>query len=561
MMNEPSSPPTPPSSAVPGGDGPRFCTRCGAALTAEGTCGACILQGARSSGLGRGAGAFTARSVEQMNKALPVYECQVLVGQGGMGAVYRARHKKLDRLVAIKVLRPTAAEEDSVSFAERFEREARVLAKLDHPHIVRIYDFGRAEEDEDEGKGFFYLVLEYVDGASLRDLMRDGRLTAKEALELIPQVCEALQTAHALGVIHRDIKPENILVDGEGRVRIADFGLAKLNDAEPTGFGLTQTNQTFGTLHYMAPEQMRGAGTVDHRADLYSLGVVLYEMLTGELPLGRFVAPSEKGGASKDLDGVVFRALENEPDARYQEADELKRDLVAGASVPPVLTRRQRRAQRKARATGGPSVSAARRSSTSRPSSRAAAARTPASAGIAVPPTPSSPVGATPKVTRPSLAPTDAASTEPLLRSWAIVAALVLLYGTFWIEINFNDIRTPLGGIRALGNELMLGEWNVAKARPFTMDLYGVPLWLGLVSAIAAAVLRTLMSSGRKIESWIPVALSVFGFGLMVATLIMFMAEGMLSTLRMGFALAFFTHAWAVFAELEDLRKARARMG
>lgn len=586
MMNEPSSHDTSNPPGAPGGNAPRSCTRCGAVLATDGPCGACILQGARSSGLG--AGAFTARSIEQMNDALPAYEFQVLVGQGGMGAVYRARHKKLDRLVAIKVLRPIAAEEDSASFAERFEREARVLAKLDHPHIVRIYDFGRTEDGQD-AKGFFYLVLEFVDGASLRDLMVGGRLTAKEVLELIPQACEALQTAHGLGVIHRDIKPENILVDAEGRVRIADFGLAKINDAEPTGFGLTHTHQTFGTLHYMAPEQMRGAGNVDHRADLYSLGVVLYEMLTGELPLGRFVAPSEKAGGAKDLDGVVFRALENEPDARYQAAHELKRDLVAGANVSPVLSKRQRRARGIGRTTR-------RRSGSSSVALEPADSPTPKGASKAIPgpaPTPTQGATAAPKagpepgptasVAEPAaslarVSPTShsprrsaratATGVDPVLRSWLTAAVLLATYGMFWAEFGLEDVARSLGSTQpSLGEgfglsvpgELGLRSWQVMHVRPFGMNVNGIPLWLGLMTSIAAVVLRTMIAGGRALDGRIPTALAFFGFLLMAVSLVTFAVIQQLSCLRMGFALAFFVHGWAAFSELATYRNSRSK--
>lgn len=488
-----------------------------------------------------------------MNKALPAYECQVLVGQGGMGAVYRARHKKLDRLVAIKVLRPTAAEDDPASFAERFEREAQVLAKLDHPHIVRIYDYGRTEDNEQEGKGFFYLVLEYVDGASLRDLMRDGRLTAKEALELVPQVCEALQTAHRLGVIHRDIKPENILVDGDGRVRIADFGLAKLSDAEPTGFGLTHTNQTFGTLHYMAPEQMRGAGNVDHRADLYSLGVVLYEMLTGELPLGRFVAPSEKAGAAKDLDGVVFRALESEPDARYQAADELKRDLVASGTASPVLTKRQRRARRIGRSTSrssrAPSESAGPAPAPAAPAPAPAAPELPAT-----PPTISRPPTASPKGPR-SRAQTGVASPVPTVWHWLKVGALMLAYGMFWVEVRIG------GGDAWRMVDAGPFSWRTVQARPFSMDINGVPLWLGLATSIGAVILRTRIAGGRAIDGRIPSGLALFGLMMMTLALLTFAVQQQLASLRMGFAWAFFVHGWVAFSELGAYWKSRSQEG
>jgi tRNA A-37 threonylcarbamoyl transferase component Bud32 len=254
-----------------------------------------------------------------------------LLGQGGMGAVYKARQPKLDRLVALKIL-PAKAGADA-HFAERFNREARALARLDHPHIVRVHDFG-------ESDGFHYFIMEHAEGVNLRQLMRAGDLKPEQALKLIPQICEALQYAHDEGIVHRDIKPENILLEKKGRVKIADFGLAKLLARTPADFTLTATHQVMGTPHYMAPEQMDKPLTVDHRADIYSLGVVLYEMLTGELPLGRFAPPSQKAPVDARLDAIVFRALAREPEWRYQHVTDVKTDLEALGHATPMPTSR-----------------------------------------------------------------------------------------------------------------------------------------------------------------------------------------------------------------------------
>jgi serine/threonine protein kinase len=216
------------------------------------------------------------------------------------------------------VLRPGI--ENDPSFAERFVREARALARLSHPAIVTVHDFGRSD-------GFYYLMMEYVAGANLRDLERSGKLQPTEALAVVPQICEALQYAHDQGVVHRDIKPENILIDAQSRVKIADFGLAKMVGAAPDAETLTGVWQVMGTPGYMAPEQLQGSPEVDHRADIYSLGVVIYEMLTGELPSGRFALPSQKVQVDVRLDEVVLRAMEREPTRRYQQASEVQTDV------------------------------------------------------------------------------------------------------------------------------------------------------------------------------------------------------------------------------------------
>ncbi len=249
----------------------------------------------------------------------PQLEILDLIGQGGMGAVYKARQVGLDRIVALKILPPH--DHDDGSFAGRFEREARSLARLSHPHIVTVFDSGHSGD-------FYYFVMEFVDGVNLRDAINAGTLTPSEALAIVPQICDALQYAHDEGIVHRDIKPENVLIDRKGKTRIADFGLARLL-GPTTDVTLTGTHQVMGTPRYMSPEQMEGSHDVDHRADIYSLGVVFYEMLTGELPMGRFDGPSKKVQVDVRLDEVVFRTLEKEPARRYQHASEIKTDVQA----------------------------------------------------------------------------------------------------------------------------------------------------------------------------------------------------------------------------------------
>src|SRR6185312_5760693 len=160
-----------------------------------------------------------APTLEQLATAFPQLEILEFIGQGGMGFVFKARQTKLDRFVALKILPQSLA--DDPAFAERFTREGRMLARLNHPNIVTIHDFGQAN-------GFFYLLMEFVDGVNLRQAMKAGRFTPAQALAIVPKICEALQFAHNEGVLHRDIKPENILLDTKGRVKIADFGIAKL---------------------------------------------------------------------------------------------------------------------------------------------------------------------------------------------------------------------------------------------------------------------------------------------------------------------------------------------
>lgn len=261
---------------------------------------------------------FAPPTVGRLSELFPTLEIIELLGAGGMGAVYKARQEGLDRLVALKIL-PEEFDHD-VKFALRFTREARTLARLNHPNIVSVFEFGKVENT-------YYFLMEYVDGPTLRDVVSGGQLSAEHALTIVPHLCDALQFAHDHGVIHRDIKPENILMAKDGSVKIADFGLSRIlgNENQPTA--LTGTHQIMGTPRYMAPEQLAGAHSVDHRADIYSLGVVFYEMLTGELPIGRFAAPSKKVEIDVRLDEVVLRTLETQPQRRYQRASQIKSDV------------------------------------------------------------------------------------------------------------------------------------------------------------------------------------------------------------------------------------------
>ncbi len=370
------------------------CPHCGTPLknpALGGLCPACLLQ--------QGAGAdtvtdakqpaFNPPSVTQLAALFPQLEILELIGKGGMGAVYKARQKQLDRIVALKILPPGIG--DDPAFAERFTREAKALAKLNHPNIVTLYEFGVAagilpavepvfqpggkttdnsERANPGGKmppstsgrmpdatSLYFFFMEFVDGMNLRQLLHSSRISSREALAIVPQICDALQFAHDHGIVHRDIKPENILLDRRGRVKVADFGLAKIVGADspfgvpPSGGSdtanpdrlkvelqtLTDSGKVMGTPQYMSPEQRNNPSEVDHRADIYALGVVFYQMLTGELPGKPIVPPSSRTrGMQIDvrLDEVVLRALEKKPELRYQQASALKTQVETIAETP-----------------------------------------------------------------------------------------------------------------------------------------------------------------------------------------------------------------------------------
>ena len=255
---------------------------------------------------------------EEIAPLFPQFEILELIGRGGMGAVYRARQPSLNRLVAIKLL-PAEAAADSV-FAERFRNEARVLAQLQHPHIVAIHETGQTAE------GHLFIVMEFVRGHDLAQLIAKGPLPTVRALSIANAVCAALEFAHEHGVVHRDIKPANVLIADDGTVKVADFGIARIQ-TEAGDTRLTFTGLVLGTLDYMAPEQRRG-GEVDGRADLFSLGIMLYEMLTGDLPRGAWQPPSRKATTSARLDALLEKVVQSDPTNRPQTAAEFRAELM-----------------------------------------------------------------------------------------------------------------------------------------------------------------------------------------------------------------------------------------
>jgi capsular polysaccharide biosynthesis protein/predicted Ser/Thr protein kinase len=275
-------------------------------------------------GIEGGKHSFIPPSVAELTPLFPQLEILELLGRGGMGAVYKAKQKELDRVVALKILPPGIGHD--TAFAERFGREAKALAKLNHPGIVTIHDFGRVE-------GLYYFLMEFVDGVNLHRLLEGGRISPREALAIVPQICDALQYAHDQGIVHRDIKPQNIMLDRRGRVKVADFGLAKLvgqTEVETgaafgiTASALTKAGKVIGTPAYMAPEQHQRPSEVDHRADIYALGVVFYQLLTGELPRSPLAPPSQRVQIDVRLDEVVLKAMEEVPERRYEQASQLK---------------------------------------------------------------------------------------------------------------------------------------------------------------------------------------------------------------------------------------------
>lgn len=285
------------------------------------------------------AGPWVPPPPEELNPLMPGYDITRLLGRGGMGAVYHAIQNNLEREVAIKLLPPELSE--NPEFEVRFKGEAKSMAQLNHTNIVQIFDFGESTA------GHYYIAMEYVDGTDLQQLIHDGKIPPQGTLNVISQICDALEYAHSEGFVHRDIKPANMFINSKGVLKVGDFGLAKLTGKKsfPSSFhetGLTMTGVTIGTPHYIAPEQLEKNGIVDQRADLFSLGIMFYEMLTGEIPRGAVKFPSEK---SKHLDvridGVVFKAMEPNPDERYQTATDFRSDVDEIRNNPAKLKNRR----------------------------------------------------------------------------------------------------------------------------------------------------------------------------------------------------------------------------
>ena len=316
------------------------CPKCGAVLPLTATAGLCprclMAEAMVPTQVDAEPSAQPPLPLEQIAPHFPQLEILECLGRGGIGVVYKARQKILNRFVALKLLAPERVLDPK--FAERFTREAQALAALNHPNIVTIHDFGQAG-------GFYYLLMEFVDGVNLRQLLRARKFTPEEALAIVPPLCDALQFAHDRGIVHRDIKPENLLLDKSGRVKVADFGIAKMlgtanarGNAGELAAPENATQSTVGTPGYSAPEQQADPQHVDSRADIYSLGVVFYEMLTGELPRKPIEPPSRKVQIDVRLDGVVLRSLQQNPALRFQQVSEVKtlvETIVGDAGLPP----------------------------------------------------------------------------------------------------------------------------------------------------------------------------------------------------------------------------------
>ncbi|MEO8277304.1 MAG: protein kinase [Thermoanaerobaculia bacterium] len=258
--------------------------------------------------------------MSEVPKQIGPYEILGPLGKGGMGAVYKAMQPSLNRIVAIKVLPPDFAKDaDAVA---RFHREAQTVAMLSHPNIVQIIDKG-------EDNGILYFAMEYVEGTSLDVVLRQRRLSLQEVVQVIKQIGRGLGAAHRAGVVHRDLNPRNILVSPTlSVVKLADFGISRVESVARTLGTLTTREMTLGSLHYLAPEQAVDASAVDHRADIYSLGVVFYEALTGRMPLGKFNLPSELNkDLPSEIDPVVLKCLATEPGDRYATVGQLLEDI------------------------------------------------------------------------------------------------------------------------------------------------------------------------------------------------------------------------------------------
>ncbi|WP_461784516.1 serine/threonine-protein kinase [Prosthecobacter sp.] len=260
---------------------------------------------------------FAPPSTAELDALIPGYQFLEFIDSGGMGAVYKAVQKSLNRTVAVKLL--PQVHRNKATFAERFRREAEALARLNHPHIVAVYDFGETAE------GHMYYTMEFVSGMDLQHLLKRDSPEPRQILQIITQVCEALQFAHERGIVHRDVKPANILIDERGNVKVADFGLAKV--VGPQSADYTATGTTLGTPHYIAPEALDHDGKIDHRADIYSLGVMIYEIFTGHLPKGAWEPPSVCSGADKGIDVVVSKAMQSNPEKRYQHISDMTQVL------------------------------------------------------------------------------------------------------------------------------------------------------------------------------------------------------------------------------------------
>ncbi|MCB9078944.1 MAG: serine/threonine protein kinase [Anaerolineaceae bacterium] len=390
-----------------------------------------------------------------IGKQLDEYRLEEMLGQGGMARVYRALDVRLDRWVAIKVI--DASFRDDTDYMTRFEREAKAIAQLEHPHIVSLYRYGEVD-------GVLYMAMRYIEGSALNTLLKSYRQEDKliptaEAHRVINQVCQALDYAHGRGVIHRDIKPANIMLDKQGNAFLADFGLALISDVGTRG-------EIFGTPHYISPEQAMSSASAVPQSDLYAIGVILYEMFTGELPFDADSAldvamlhmteppqpPSEiRSELSPELEAVILKTLEKEPSDRYQSGAELIKALdqalkatsqVSLPLPPPSLSIPYRVAQDVAARPLPPLPAGV----TPPPSSPSVAS--PSRAALPEQP-PASPVSSPSKPTRPLV---YAGLGIGALLLLGLVALILLLAGFFWLRSSGDETVADDGAVTAEAN-------------------------------------------------------------------------------------------------------------
>lgn len=263
-------------------------------------------------------------SLAELALLLPQYEMEQVIGVGGMGAIYKARHRALGRSVAIKVLPQESS--DQPEEIERFIKEARAMAKLKHPQIVTVFDFGQTAQRH------LYLVMEFVDGLDLHRRIRFRELNTERIFSIVDQLCDALQFAHAQGVIHRDIKPANILVSSDWRVKVVDFGLAREISLQGAG-----QEVEYGTPDYTSPERLILGAAVDHRADIYALGVLIHEMFTGHTTTA--AQPEDGALLPGGVAAVIARCTAEDPDQRFGSAMEVKTALFSPAPSTRTVVR------------------------------------------------------------------------------------------------------------------------------------------------------------------------------------------------------------------------------
>ena len=312
------------------------CPGCGlqqtTALLVGGLCPSCVAKNVKSGLLDL----LDEAPAEKEAVALVIdgYEVQELIGGGGMGEVYRAKRLSDEKIVAIKVVAGRLTRDPEVT--ARFENEVNAMSQLDHANVVRVLDQGESLD------GRHYLVSEFVDGCDLRRLMKAQRLEPARAFEIFDKVCAGIAHAHERGIVHRDIKPANILVGSDGTVKVADFGLAKTLVDSSHWYGFTQTRDTFGTPYYIAPEVTRQADKADTRSDVYALGVLLYELLAGAVPMGQFTPLSQRIDIDKRIDSVIGEALADDPERRTASVNALAK---AAQKIAISHATRRRRSQ------------------------------------------------------------------------------------------------------------------------------------------------------------------------------------------------------------------------